>query len=130
MADKNNDGAEECEGTKMQRRTDRDIKEIRTLMTEVVSDSNVNKTSIEFMSKSYSELAKSNSLTHYKLFARTEDLNIKVAECKAAYKTNEKHGTKEDAKQHGRRVFFISCVAIILSVATVILLAIQAGIFN
>lgn len=120
---------EECEGIKMQRRTDKDIKQIRELISEVATNSTVNKTSLEFMSTSLKNLASANSLTHFKLFARTEKLRISVARVETLQGEREKHDTKDDTNKKHRHIFIVSIIAIVLSIITLIVLAKNANLF-
>lgn len=131
MSDGKEETAEPCEGIRQARETDKEIKEILKQISDMNADNKVNAANLEHMTGAYKELATANSLTHYKLFSRTESLKVKMATLKTSYGEHIKHGTAEGTNKRHRHVVFVSWCAIGISLtATIVFGLIQAGVFN
>jgi hypothetical protein len=124
-----NDHEPECEGIKQYRETSKEIKEIKDLMATMTTGNEVNKANLTNLSASFKELAKSNSLTHYKLFARTEKLRVAQGKTETAHEEHVKHGTQNNTNKQHRSTVLIAWVAIGVSLVTAAVLAKQAGLF-
>lgn len=119
----------ECEGIKQYKKTNEEIIEVKKMIDGLCINSELNKSNLKTMSKSIETLATTNSLTHYKLFGRTEKNNLANARLETRFGEHEKHGTvAKDDKKH-KSVMLVSYVAIFISVLTMIVLAKQAGYF-
>ncbi len=127
MSDKEN---EECEGIRQGRETDKEIKAIRDLISDICTNSEVNKLNLEHMTISYKELATANSLTHYKLFSRTEKLLIAQGKLETSHNDHVKHEGINIKNKHNRYTLLVAVLAIGVSLTTAIVLAIQAGVFK
>ena len=123
------DNDTECEGIRQYKETAKEVKEIRDLIFKLSGNSGKNQTNLENLTESFKELAKSNSLTHYKLFARTENLKISIAKVETSHVEHVKTEDKEDSNDKHKVTLLLSCVAIGVSVVTVVVLAKQAGLF-
>jgi len=86
-----NDDGEYQEVRRLARATDKEIKEIKNLIQSLSTDSVVNKSNLSHISKSYDQLVKDNTLTHYKLFARTEEIKLELSRLKALHDEHVKH---------------------------------------
>jgi hypothetical protein len=127
----------ECQGIQKLLATDAAIKEIkdmakglRDMIGVLTADSTRNKVNLENLTASFKDLAESNSLTHYNLFAKTENLRVGHTKTETVLKEHIGHGNKSDDNKRHRSVFIVSCIAIGISLLTVIILAIQAGMFT
>lgn len=120
------DKEKECSRHRGERETDREIKKIRELISDLATNSEVNKANLEHTSESYKELATANSLTHYKLFARTEALGVSLKELETKHGEHVKHGTQATTAKHNRYTMLVSWVAIGISLATTGVLVVQA----
>lgn len=129
MGDKNeNEKSEPCEGIRQSRETDKEIKEMLKLMSKVCTNNEVNANSLAHLAESFKELATANSLTHYKLFSRTENLKVNFKGLETKHDEHVKHGSSEATNKHNRYTLLVSILAIGLSIATVVALLIQAGV--
>ncbi len=108
----------------------KELKEVRGMITDLAETSIVNKTNLENMTNSYKVLATDNSLTHYKLFSRTEKLKVSVAKVEVVIEDHQKHGDDQQKSQQHRGVYLLSMVAIGVSIVTAIIMAVQAGLFH
>jgi len=109
-----------------QRETDVEIKEIRQLISDLYGGSKVNEDNLENISNAYKELANANSATHFTLFAKTENLSINLKELETRHTEHIKHGNRDSTEKRHRYTMFVSWVAIVISIATVGVLIIQA----
>jgi hypothetical protein len=123
------DKKEECEGIRQYKETAREVKEIRDVLATLNTNSGINKANLENLTDAFKTLAESNRLTHYKLFARTENLKVNMATVQTSFDEHIKSNDKEDSVNKHRASFLVSCIAIGISVVTVIILAKQAGLF-
>lgn len=131
MSDGQSDKDTECEGVRQARATDKEIKEILKQISDMNTDNKVNAANLTHMTESFKELATANSLTHYKLFARTESLKVSFKGLETRHDEHIKHGTAEGTNRQHRHVVLVSWVAIGISLtATVVFGLIQAGVFN
>ncbi len=118
------------EGCIQHKYTIKEIKEIKALITNLLDDTTTNKANLITLTVSFKELATANSLTHYKLFARTEKLKIGQARTETLHQEHIKSDDKSDSNKKHKTNTLISWCAIGISILTVILLAKQAGIFG
>ena len=132
MDGKNEDkNSEPCEGVRQARETDKEIKEILKLISTVCADNKVNAANLTNLTVVYKELAKANSLTHYKLFSRTENLKINLKGIETKHSEHVKHGGLVLATGRYRHIILVSWAAIGISLtATIILGLIQAGVIH
>lgn len=129
MSDKPN--PEECEGVRQARKTDKEIKEILKQFSEMNAENKVNANSLAHLAESFKELATANSLTHYKLFGRTETLRVNFGKIETKHNEHIKHGTQEGTIKRHRHVILVSWAAIGITVtATIVFGLIEAGVFN
>ena len=117
---------EECSRHRGQRETDREIKAIRQLIANLNTNSEVNKTNLENVTNTCRDLASTNNIAHYELFARAESLGINLKELETKHIEHIKHGSKESINKHHRVTVLISWIAISISVVTVSVLIVQA----
>lgn len=130
MSDGKNEDTE-CEGMRQARETDKEIKEILKQISDMNTDNKLNAANLEHMTGAYKELATANSLTHYKLFSRTENLKVGLNGLTIRHDEHIKHGTAEGTNRQHRHVVLVSWVAIGISLtATIVFGLIQAGVFN
>ncbi|MEE9356226.1 MAG: hypothetical protein V3U75_11605 [Methylococcaceae bacterium] len=130
MSDSKEPG-EECEGMRQARETDKEIKEILKQISAMNTDNSVNAANLTHITGAYKELATANSLTHYKLFSRTEKLKVSMGKLETRHSEHIKHGTAEGNNRQHRHVVLVSWVAIGISLtATIVFGLIQAGVFN
>ncbi len=120
---------EECEGIKQYRETAKEIKAIHKLISDMHTGFEVNKANLGHLSTSFKNLSKSNSLTHFKLFTRTENLKIDLGKMETSHGEHVKHGKQDNTNKQHRGVVLISCVAVGVSLITLLILAKQAGMF-
>jgi hypothetical protein len=130
MSDKD-ENAEPCEGIQQARATDKEIKAIHKLIAIMNTANSVNAANLTHMAESFKELATANSLTHYKLFSRTENLKVNFKGLETKHDEHVKHGGVIMATGRYKHVILVSWAAIGISLtATIIFGLIQAGVFN
>lgn len=129
MAGKNDDHSE-CEGIRQYKQTAREIVDIRKAISDICANSKVNKNSLKHITDAFKELATANSLTHYKLFARTETAAIEHGKLETSYKEHAKHTDGDAVKGRHKNTMLVSYFAIAISIGTMVVLAIQAGVFK
>jgi hypothetical protein len=128
---KDNEKPEECEGIRQARATDKEIKAILKEISAMSGDNKVNANSLTHLAESFKELATANSLTHYKLFSRTENLSIGLKGIETKHGEHVKHGGLIMATGRYKHVILVSWAAIGISLAaTIVFGLIQAGVFK
>lgn len=108
----------ECEGIVAMRKTDKDIGVIKTSLADITTDSAVNKKALELIAKSFETMAEANSLTHYKLFARTEKNGNKLTKLETELNEHKKHNNADEVGRKHRAGFAVSVVALSVSILT------------
>ncbi len=126
----NNQDHPECEGIRQYKQTAREIVDIRKAIGDICANSKVNKISLKHLTDSFKELATANSLTHYKLFARTETAAIEHGKLETAYNEHVKYTSDDAVKGRHKNTMLVSYFAIAISIGTMVVLAIQAGVFK
>ncbi len=123
---------ESCDNSRQNggRETDREIKKIRNLISDLAVDSSVNKANLEHITEAHKELTTINSSAHNLLFTRTETLNVSLKELETRHMEHIKHGTQDTTASRHRVAVFMSWVAIGVSVATVITVIIVQKVFK
>jgi hypothetical protein len=120
---------EECQGMVQYKETAKEVKEIRGFILTITENSVINKNNLDHMAATLKELAISNNLTHYKLFARTEKNAIGVAKVETSHKSHiENEKTHSSNKKHSTTTI-ISLIAVGVSLIAVAIMAKQAGLF-
>lgn len=120
---------EECQGMKQYAETAKEVKEIRGFILTITENSVINKNNLDHMAVTLKELAISNNLTHYKLFARTENLKVSLAKLETAHHSHvENEKTHSSNKKHNS-LYLVSWIAVGISIVTVLVVAKQAGLF-
>ncbi len=132
MGDENEDYSvkRDGEGCIQHRYTIKEIKEIKSMISDIVNNTTTNKANLSSLTESVKTLAESNSLTHYKLFARTEKLKVGMARIESTHKEYIRNDDKQDSNSKHKSIVLVSWFAIGISIVTAIVLAIQAGIFS
>lgn len=129
MSDEKDENDKECEGIRQGRETDKEIKAMLKIMATMNTANEVNAANLSNMSESLKELATANSLTHYKLFSRTENLKVNLGKLDTKHNEHVKHGGLVVATGRYRHVILVSWAAIGISLtATIVFGLIQAGI--
>ncbi len=125
-----NENHSECEGIRQYKQTAREIVDIKKLINDMCANGKVNRANLKNLSEAFKELATANSLTHYKLFARTEELGIKNGKLETAHGEHIKHTDNDAVSSRHKSTMLVSYFAIAISVGTMVVLAIQAGVFK
>jgi hypothetical protein len=131
MSDKDNETSEPCEGIRQARETDKEIKAIFKEISTVCTNNKVVAANLTHLAESFKELATANSLTHYKLFSRTENLKVSFKGLETKHDEHIKHGGLVMATGRYKHVILVSWAAIGISLtATIVFGLIQAGVFG